>query len=340
MRDFLDVAVPGYKGPLRHTVRRRLATLYHQEPDRLRDTLSTILDISKGNATTRIAYDDGDYETDENLADDGSDCSTEYDSDGDSSKNEDETSSKEEDLTEESQADDDEESSEIDDLERRKEFELLMKINSLLEDVRAMITFIRRSSIIHAHVRIQAKNQLHCEPKRIDQIANDSEASMLKMKSPELVLDFIVRWNSTYTMVKRFIGLKRVLEPFVYAIEMLSGRNCPTMALGRFVLNSLKHFLLTDLNTAELDAVIERCLCTKFTYYFETILPTKQQELALVASYFHSFTYKYLKDDEKREAKKLIFADLQPEKAVSETPQPSPPSVQSQATTKKKFANR
>ncbi|CAF1171071.1 unnamed protein product [Didymodactylos carnosus] len=197
------------------------------------------------------------------------------------------------------------------------------------------------------------------------------------MKSPELVLDFIVRWKSTYTMVKRFIDyreiinniitsphlitglrkdqrnklktyfshekwdylntLKRVLEPFVYATEMLSGRNYPTMALGRFVLNSLKHFLLTDLNTTELDAVLKRCLCTKFTYYFETILPTKQQELALVASYFHPFTYKYLKDDEKREAEKLICADIQREKAVctSETPQPSPPSVQSQATTKK-----
>ncbi|CAF1514071.1 unnamed protein product [Didymodactylos carnosus] len=397
MRDFLDVAVPGYKGPLRHTVRRRLSTLYHEKRDRLRDTLSTILDISlttdiwsscsrfhficltahyfndsfgymstvigfrrlrgrkvakrlkkhifyeiknlkiqskirsittdsgsdiksatgstaefgtrivclahnlnlivttglclwrkptekkqsrifekKGNATTRIAYADGDYEIDENLADGGNDCSTEYDFDDDSLKNKDETSSKEEDLIEESQADDDEQSSEIDDLERCKEFELLMKINSLLQDVRAMITSIRRSSIIQAHVRTQAKNQLHYELKRIHQMANDSAVAQ----------DEKSRIN---------------------------------------------------LNTTELDAVLKRCLCTKFTYYFETVLPTKQQELALVASYFHPFTYKYLKDDEKREAEKLSFADIQREKAVctSETSQPSPPSVQSQTTTKK-----
>ncbi|CAF1314434.1 unnamed protein product [Didymodactylos carnosus] len=60
MREFLDIAVPGYKGVHRKTVHKRLSTLYSEYRHELREVLSKVSDIAltsdvwKNNARTHF----------------------------------------------------------------------------------------------------------------------------------------------------------------------------------------------------------------------------------------------------------------------------------------------
>ncbi|CAF1530517.1 unnamed protein product [Didymodactylos carnosus] len=279
MQDFLNVAVPGYKASHRHTVRRRLSILYHKERKRVKEILRNVQAISLTTdvwrSTTR-----SDHEIEENVSDDTSECST--DEEHDEAKGSCDTSSEEE---ENDESDDKtvnvQELSEVENIENEKErgeTELLIRVHNVLKKTRAIISLIRRSSVIDAHVRLKAKNRL-IEVDQDPQLTTNEIKKKLGTKVSDLFLDFIVRWNSTFRMVKRFLtyrevisaliapshlvkdlkngqvdklksfefthetwdklaSLKRIMEPFSWATKMLSGRTYETLAIAQFVMKS------------------------------------------------------------------------------------------------------
>ncbi|CAF1093306.1 unnamed protein product, partial [Didymodactylos carnosus] len=95
--------------------------------------------------------------------------------------------------------------------------EIMSKVNHLITQTRSMVNFIRKSSIIDAYVREQIKI------KKIQE--NDAGGENVKKiaKCRDLILDFHVRWNSTYLMIDRFIEHRNIISSITTTPTQIQG---------------------------------------------------------------------------------------------------------------------
>ena len=182
-------------------------------------------------------------------------------------------------------------------------YSLLCYINELLSRLRALVKFIRNSSLIYSYVR-------------------DKMATVSGVK--ELVCDVRVRWNSTWLMLQRLLihkdvinaiasspdrisGLHKdqkaklkslvlshndwemivvvheILHPFVIATKILSGQSYPTMAAAQYVTRKLETFLSDNADDSSIVMTLKQSLRFRFKMYFQEKAPYHQKECFLVS---------------------------------------------------------
>ena len=188
----------------------------------------------------------------------------------------------------------------------------------LLQRVRALIGFIRQSSVLDRYIRRQIR------AKRIE-IRNREEGQNTPSLEPkQLILDFSVRWNTTYTMLTRFIamgsiiteitlspsveiGLKKkqyaklrnlsftgvewscltaltnVLLPFYRATKLLSGYKYPTLSMAHSVTKALKNALASTKQDQPIENLLKERLLVQFNHYFEEEMTEEQKRTTLVS---------------------------------------------------------
>ncbi|CAF3422700.1 unnamed protein product [Rotaria sp. Silwood2] len=163
-------------------------------------------------------------------------------------------------------------------------------IYNLLKRVRKLITFIRKSSVLDLYVRrqIQLKNV------EIKRRAEEQGIKFVKLK--DIVLDFRVRWNTTYIMISRFVAISSIITDItllpsseiglkknnIITTILLSGSKYPTLSLAYHVLKGLKNFLTKLKADQPLENSLKKLLLIQFNYYFEQEIPMEQKRATLV----------------------------------------------------------
>ncbi|CAF1242477.1 unnamed protein product [Rotaria sordida] len=170
---------------------------------------------------------------------------------------------------------------------------LILFIYNLLQRVRCLISFIKKSYPLDRYIR----HQIHLKNIEIKRYAQEQKTKPIKLHG--IVMDFRIRWNTTYVMLSRFIAissiitdvtlspsieivLKNVLFPFYRATKLLSGSKYPTLSIGYSVLVALKNFLTTAESDEALENAFKKLLLIQFNYYFEEETSLKQKHTILV----------------------------------------------------------
>ncbi|CAF4062092.1 unnamed protein product, partial [Rotaria sordida] len=194
---------------------------------------------------------------------------------------------------------------------------LILFIYNLLQRVRCLISFIKKSYPLDRYIR----HQIHLKNIEIKRYAQEQKTKPIKLHG--IVMDFRIRWNTTYVMLSRFIAissiitdvtlspsieiglkkgqyeklrklsftrfdwlcltaLKNVLFPFYRATKLLSGSKYPTLSIGYSVLVALKNFLTTAESDEALENAFNKLLLIQFNYYFEEETSLKQKRAILV----------------------------------------------------------
>ncbi|CAF1216161.1 unnamed protein product [Adineta ricciae] len=84
--------------------------------------------------------------------------------------------------------------------------ELPTTIFNLLKRIRKLVNFIRKSSVLSRYVR----HQIHLKQTELTRRAEEQKTAAIKLNN--FVLDFRIRWNTTYTMLSRFIALSGIVN--------------------------------------------------------------------------------------------------------------------------------
>ncbi|CAF4098315.1 unnamed protein product, partial [Rotaria sordida] len=223
---------------------------------------------------------------------------------------------------------------------------LLSTIHSLLKRVRAVINFIRQSSVLDRYVKkhIELKVQEYN-----NSLPPDQKDKQVKYK--DVVIDFEIRWNTTYFMLKRFLffssiitsitqnpsndigikpiqyerlkrlafsridwsilmGMKNVLKAFRDATVLLSGRKYATLGISYFVIAGLKQYLTTIDDNELFENLLKKHLLSKFDYYFGCkFISIQQTQASLICAFLDPALYIYLSNDsaELEKAEKLVL---------------------------------
>lgn len=190
-------------------------------------------------------------------------------------------------------------------------YKLLININELLHRVRRTIRLIRKSSLMESYVQAQMNNT-----GEVKQLVGDCHvrwnSTFLMIKRFLLHKDIITNITTT---PDRIVGLNKdqkeslkklfmsqpdwellealnvVLEPFVLATQVLSGRQYPTLGMGFFVYRTLEHFLSPSDSDPSVIVLLKQSLRYHFNVYFNTNLSEDQKKLMLV-----SIGHQYLSD--------------------------------------------
>ena len=182
-------------------------------------------------------------------------------------------------------------------------FKLLLNIHGLLHRVRKTVRLIRKSSLIESYVREQMKNV-----GQVKQLIGDCHIrwnSTAAMVNRFLLFKDIVSGITTTPdringltksqkdqLKKLFLSqfdwetieaLNIVLEPFVLATQVLSGRQYATLGLGFVVFRSLDYFLAPCESDLPLVASMKRSLRYHFNVYFDKHISDNQRNLMLVS---------------------------------------------------------
>ncbi|CAF1506058.1 unnamed protein product [Rotaria magnacalcarata] len=218
-------------------------------------------------------------------------------------------------------------------------------VYNLLQHVRRLIKFIRKSSVLDRYIR----NQIRL--KNIEIIRSAHEQSLKPVKLNNAVLDFRIRWNTTYIMISRFIALssiitditvlpsieiglkksqyeklqqlsfsrldwsilaalKNVSFPFYRATILLSGSKYPTLSIAYLVSTGLKNFLTKSKDDQPLEDALKKLLLAKFSYYFEQEISWEQKRATFIAAFFDPTSYRYLTDEDISEAERILSAEF------------------------------
>ena len=78
-------------------------------------------------------------------------------------------------------------------------------IFNLLKRVRILISFIRKSSVLSRYVQ----HQIKLKQVEIRELEGDQVVKSCELK--EVILDFYIRWNTTYVMLSRFIAMSSII---------------------------------------------------------------------------------------------------------------------------------
>ncbi|CAF1290950.1 unnamed protein product [Didymodactylos carnosus] len=125
-----------------------------------------------------------------------------------------------------------------DDSEEREEMTILLskpnrvveKVFILLRQTRSLIKLIRKSNILDAYVRQEAKRKQIEHEMTVDnqkqQTTSSSTATTSterKSKFTDLIIDLHIRWNSTYVMLDRFIVYREIVNVVTHNPTLVVG---------------------------------------------------------------------------------------------------------------------
>ncbi|CAF2180976.1 unnamed protein product [Rotaria magnacalcarata] len=226
-----------------------------------------------------------------------------------------------------------------------KPSDLSLIVYNLLQRVRRLVRFIRKSSVLYRYIR----NQIRL--KNIEIVRSAHEQNLKPVKLNNAVLDFRIRWNTTYTMISRFIALssiitditvlpsieiglkkkqyeklqqlsfsrfdwsilaalKNVLFPFYRATTLLSGSKYPTLSIAYSVSTGLKNFLTKSKDDQPLENSLKQLLLAKFSYYFEQEISWDQKRATLIAAFLDPTSYQYLTDEDIGESERTLLSEF------------------------------
>lgn len=100
----------------------------------------------------------------------------------------------------------------------------------LMKRTRSLVSTVHHSSILDAHVREQMQSKSN------DSNQNQAGTDEQKSAKGELIIDFRIRWNSTYLMINRFINIRHIVNEITHT---------PTQVVG---LRTEQERKLTDLS--------------------------------------------------------------------------------------------
>ncbi|CAF4315785.1 unnamed protein product [Rotaria sp. Silwood2] len=184
-------------------------------------------------------------------------------------------------------------------------YELLVSVFNLMKKTRAGVKFIRNHNDTNEYVikHIELKNKAQ------------------KENIGGLVLDMVIRWNSSHLLLCRLLShkdivknllvyLRDVLQPFQQSTTALSGQYYPTMASSFIIWRLLSYFLNSTSNDEPVALALKESLRFQFNIYCGSKLPAGQLETMRIAAFLDPTTYELLDDDDRKIAKKLIFKKL------------------------------
>ena len=90
-------------------------------------------------------------------------------------------------------------------------------IYTLLKRVRCLVTMIHHSSILDEYVR----DEIALKQRGIDQNVHTFDLNKVKHNNP--LVDFIIRWSSTFKMANRFIKLRLIINNITHTPENTDG---------------------------------------------------------------------------------------------------------------------
>ena len=90
-------------------------------------------------------------------------------------------------------------------------------IFNLLQRVRRSVSMIHRSSVLDAYVR----NEIHLKNQETDH--NSSLTNVKPSTYNDPVIDFIIRWSSTYKMLTRFIKVRSIMNDITHTPYQIEG---------------------------------------------------------------------------------------------------------------------
>ena len=141
-------------------------------------------------------------------------------------------------------------------------------IHNLLQRVRKLIKFIKKSSVLDRYIRqqIRLKNM---------ELDRPIQQQIKSTKLNNVALDFRIRWNTTYVMISRFISLSSIITDITLSSSIESGLNknqCKKLRelsfsrLDRLILTALKAVLFpfyhaTKLLSGSKLSNLTNCLC-------------------------------------------------------------------------------
>ncbi|CAM4885604.1 unnamed protein product [Rotaria socialis] len=168
-------------------------------------------------------------------------------------------------------------------------------VYNLLQRVRKLIKFIRKSSVLDRYI-FEFRNQIRL--KSIEIIRSAHEQSVKSVKLNNAVLEFRIRWNTTYIMISRFIALSSIITDITLlsSIEIVSP--------------GLKIFLTTIKDDQPLENPLQQLLLAKFSYYFEQEISWEQKRATLIAAFLDPTSYRYLTDENISEAERTLLSEF------------------------------
>ncbi|CAF3392273.1 unnamed protein product, partial [Rotaria sp. Silwood2] len=174
------------------------------------------VDLPSESSTDEDTDNDDDYSTSEEQ-DQGSTSFEENNADGDENATSNIQISTDEDET--SLSSEDEQNYEIPSIDAQTD-PTLQKIRLLIKQVRRLVNLVRKSSNLHEYVQQQKKEK--------------------KLPGDGLILDCIIRWNSCYLMLNRFVDYQTVIESMTILHRNVIGN------LSFSVVQHLKQMIFTE----------------------------------------------------------------------------------------------
>ena len=185
---------------------------------------------------------------------------------------------------------------------------LLLRCHSILMRIRLTVKFIRNNSIVQNYVRIQrslvATNTMSVEKEVVLDLRirwNSTYLMLIRFLSHKDIITTIVTspgkidgiTKDQMSTLKTFVFtheewdlilfLQQVLEPFVIATKVLSGRNYPTIGLSMFVCRNLASFLQQDSSDSTILSKLKKSLLFQFNHYLNEKVEETQRQYMLVS---------------------------------------------------------
>lgn len=204
-----------------------------------------------------------------------------------------------------------------------------MHITELMIKCRAIVSTIRRASILH---------------ETVNTIANDLSINI------DLILDMRIRWNSSFKMMNRILvyqsvleelyaqldsiggitrrqkekligahlsssdwallqSLRFVLERFSDATEIISGKSDPTLSIAHAVRLSLHHFLSDTAGDTNVRA-IKKMLLAQYQHYMTLAADSKHSHMMSAAALLDPTTHDMVRSEDRLVAEKFLILEV------------------------------
>ena len=204
-----------------------------------------------------------------------------------------------------------------------------MHISELMIKCRAIVSTIRRASILH---------------ETVNTIANDLSINI------DLILDMRIRWNSSFKMINRILvyqsvleelyaqldsiggitqrqkekligahlsssdwallqSLRFVLERFSDATEIISGKSYPTLSIAYAVRLSLHHFLSDTVGDTNVRA-IKKMLLAQYQHYMTLAADSKHSNMMSAAALLDPTTHDMVRSEDRLVAEKFLILEV------------------------------
>lgn len=186
--------------------------------------------------------------------------------------------------------------------------DVLTKCHNILAKIRSTVKFIRNNSLVHNYVRIQRsiigsnisssekemvldlRIRWNSSYRMLDRLLSHKDIIKNIVSSPEKV-DGITK--DQMSKLKTFVftheewdlvyHLHQVLEPFLVATKVLSGRQYPTIGLSMLVCRNLASFLQHNSQDDDILFRLKNSLSFQFNYYLNGKVEENQKQYMKVS---------------------------------------------------------